>query len=219
MNRRRTDNKRGCFAPPLARPPASPNRAKRLIGVLWALAGHIMCRAYVVMFITLQSIGLCLNTRTVGTATIYDIKMLCPPAAEVFTPPAVGSAEYCNQHVCVCVCVCLSVRGHSSGTARPIFTKVYVRVTYGHVSVLVWRRSDTLRISGFVDDVIFAHKLIGCSTSPPGWGSEAHTYAGLSLARRNTRSRQRTLGTTSCSQSLLGRSGRVECLWNRACFR
>jgi len=70
-----------------------------------------MCRAYVVMFIILQSIGLCLNTRTVGTATIYDIKMLCPPAAEVFTPPAVGSAEYCNQHVCVCVCVfvCLSV--------------------------------------------------------------------------------------------------------------
>ena len=33
-----------------------------------------------------------------------------------------------------------------------------------------------LCISGFVDDVIFEHKLIGCSTSPPGWGSEAHTY-------------------------------------------
>jgi len=25
--------------------------------------------------------------------------------------------------------------------------------------VLLWRRSDTLRISGFADDVIFAHKL------------------------------------------------------------
>ena len=35
-------------------------------------------------------------------------------------------------------------------------------------------RSDTLRISSFMDDVIFAHMLIGCSTSPPGWGSEAH---------------------------------------------
>jgi len=37
------------------------------------------------------------------------------------------------------------------------------------------RRNDTLCISGFVDDVIFAHKLIGCSTSPPGWGSHVRS--------------------------------------------
>jgi len=34
----------------------------------------------------------------------------------------------------------------------------FVLVTYGHGSVLLWRRSDTLRTSVFVDDVIFAHK-------------------------------------------------------------
>ena len=37
------------------------------------------------------------------------------------------------------------------------FTNSFVHVTYGRGSVLLWRRSDTLRISGFVDDVIFAH--------------------------------------------------------------
>jgi len=40
--------------------------------------------------------------------------------------------------VCVCVCV--------------------LHVTYGCGTVL-WRRSDTLCIFSFVDDIIFAHKL------------------------------------------------------------
>ena len=93
--------------------------------------------------------------------------------------------------VSVCGCVCLSVRNHV-GTTRPIFTKIFVHVTCGFGSVFLCRRSDKLCISGFVDDVIFAHKLIGCSTLPPGWGSEAHTCAALRLARRNTRCRQRT---------------------------
>jgi len=61
--------------------------------------------------------------------------------------------------VSVCVCVCLSVRDHISGTTCPIFTKCFVHVSYGRGSVLLWRRSDMLRISRFVDDVIFAHKL------------------------------------------------------------
>ena len=30
---------------------------------------------------------------------------------------------------------------------------------YGRGSVLLWRRSDTLCTSGFMDDVMFAHKL------------------------------------------------------------
>jgi len=34
----------------------------------------------------------------------------------------------------------------------------FARVTYGRGSVLLWRRSDTLCTSGFVDDVIFARK-------------------------------------------------------------
>ena len=33
-----------------------------------------------------------------------------------------------------------------------------LHVTYGRGSVLLWQRSDSLRISGFMDDVIFARK-------------------------------------------------------------
>jgi len=33
-------------------------------------------------------------------------------------------------------------------------------VTYGRGSVLLWQHSGKLHISGFVDDVIFAHKLM-----------------------------------------------------------
>ena len=51
--------------------------------------------------------------------------------------------------VSVTLCVCF-VRVRSS----PIF----VHVTRGRGSVLLWRRSDTLCTSGFMDDVIVAHK-------------------------------------------------------------
>jgi len=51
--------------------------------------------------------------------------------------------------------VCLSVHDNIFGSARPIFTKIFVHVTYGRGPV---RRSDTLCTSGFMDDVIFAHK-------------------------------------------------------------
>jgi len=34
-----------------------------------------------------------------------------------------------------------------------------VHVTYVRGSVLLWQHSDMVRISGFVDDVIFSHKL------------------------------------------------------------
>ena len=60
--------------------------------------------------------------------------------------------------VCVCVCVRLSVRDHIFGTTHPIFSKFLTRVTYGRGSILLWRRSDMSCTSGFIDDVIFAHK-------------------------------------------------------------
>jgi len=57
------------------------------------------------------------------------------------------------------VSVCLSVRDHVFGTARPIFTKFLCMLPIAvHGSVLLWRRSDTLCTSGFMDDVMFAHK-------------------------------------------------------------
>jgi len=71
--------------------------------------------------------------------------------------------------VCLCVSVCLSVHDHAYlRNYTSDLRQFFVHVTSGHGSVLLWRRSDMLRISGFVDDVTFAHKLIGCSTSPPG---------------------------------------------------
>jgi len=65
-----------------------------------------------------------------------------------------------------------------------------------------------LRISGLMDDVMRL-RLLDVTVRRD---SEADTYAALSLARRNTRRTQRTLGTTSCSQGLLGPSRRVEYL-------
>jgi len=69
-----------------------------------------------------------------------------------------------------------------------------MHVTHGRGSVLIWRRSDTLRISRFANDVVFAYKL------------KLLDVTALGLTRRNTRCRQWTLETTSCSQGLLGRS-------------
>ena len=60
----------------------------------------------------------------------------------------------------VCLCV-FAVRDHIFGITRPIFTKFFMHVTRGRGSVLLWWPSDMLRISGFVDDVIFAHKVMG----------------------------------------------------------
>jgi len=56
----------------------------------------------------------------------------------------------------VCVCVCLSAIISSELHVRS--SPIFVHVTYGRGSVLVWRRNDMLHISRFMDDVIFSHK-------------------------------------------------------------
>ena len=70
------------------------------------------------------------------------------------------------------VCLCLSVREHISGTAGPIFKKCCVQIPCGRGAVLFWRRCDTLRTSGFVDDVTFGRN------GPYGdaWKAEPLTY-------------------------------------------
>jgi len=69
-------------------------------------------------------------------------------------------AEYCDQPVCLSVCVGLyvrlSVRGHISETAEPIFTKFCALIPCGRGSDLLWRRCDMLCTSGFMDDVTFS---------------------------------------------------------------
>jgi len=79
------------------------------------------------------------------------------------TPPTIGERSIVmSVSMCVCVCVCVSVC-----LSAIISSELHVRsslnffmhVTYGRGLVLLWRRSDTLRISGFVDDVVCAYKL------------------------------------------------------------
>ena len=70
-----------------------------------------------------------------------------------------GGARSIVMSVSVCLSVCVSVRDRIFGTTCPIFTEFFMHVAYGRDSALLWRRSDMLPISGFVDDVIFAHKL------------------------------------------------------------
>jgi len=65
-----------------------------------------------------------------------------------------GGKEYCNEHVCVCVCLSTIISSELHFRASPNFCSCYL----GRGSILLWRRSDTLCTSGFMDDVIFGNK-------------------------------------------------------------
>ena len=60
--------------------------------------------------------------------------------------------------VCACVCVFVCPRLYLRGYTSDLY-QICLHITYCRGSVLLWRRSDTLRVSGFMDDVIFAYKL------------------------------------------------------------
>jgi len=76
------------------------------------------------------------------------------------------------------VFVCLSVRDHIFGTTRMSdLHQIFVHVTYDRGSVILWRCSDMLCTSGFIDDVIGQGC---CSTSPPSW-SAVHTALNLAI--------------------------------------
>jgi len=62
--------------------------------------------------------------------------------------------------VSVCLCLCVSALEHISKTAGPIFTKFFVHVPWGHGSVLLRQRDDTLCTSGFMDDVTFLGRIV-----------------------------------------------------------
>ena len=79
--------------------------------------------------------------------------------------------EYCDERVCLCVFVCprSSLRNYTSDLYQ------FLCMLPGRVSVLLWRRSDMLRISAFMDDVMFAHKLrlLDVTARLRQWGSHA----------------------------------------------
>ena len=58
--------------------------------------------------------------------------------------------------VYVCLSVSPSVREHISRNVGPIFKKFLCLDPCGRGSVLLWRRCDMLRTSGFMDDVTLA---------------------------------------------------------------
>jgi len=93
------------------------------------------------------------------------------PDRDIYSAADKGAA-YCDERVCLFLCVYLSLRGHIFGTTRPIFTKFFVHVTYTALA-----RSPT---GGVVISYVFpvlwmtSYFARGCSTSPPGLGSEAH---------------------------------------------
>jgi len=58
---------------------------------------------------------------------------------------------YCDESVC------LSVVLYASIGLLPNFTKFAVHVVHGRGAVLVWRRHNTLRTSGFVDNAISSY--------------------------------------------------------------
>ena len=68
-----------------------------------------------------------------------------------------SEAQYCDECVCVSVCVFVCPRSYLRNYTSDLH-QIFVHVTYGRGSILLWRRSDILRTSDFMDDVIFAHK-------------------------------------------------------------
>jgi len=68
------------------------------------------------------------------------------------------SVSLCVSVCCLSAVISLELHVRSS----PIF----VHVTYGRGPVILCRHSDMLCISGFMNDVMFAHKQ-GYSTSSP----------------------------------------------------
>jgi len=108
---------------------------------------------------------LCRMRRAIGHWPQCSIDLRVTGAAKSGTVTLIGQRSSVismslSLSLCVCVCVCLPVRDHIFRTTRPIFSKFFVHGTYGRVSVFLWLRRDMLRISGFVDDVTFARKLV-----------------------------------------------------------
>ena len=62
-----------------------------------------------------------------------------------------------SLYVCVCVCVLVCPRSYLRNYTSDV-QEIFCACYYGRGSVLLWRRSDMLCTSGFVDDVIFARK-------------------------------------------------------------
>jgi len=85
-------------------------------------------------------------------------------------------AEYCNERVCVCVCLCV-IRSYLRNYTSDLHHFLCL------LSMTVARSSSGGVMICYVFPVLwmtsYLHISWGCSTSPPGWGSEARTQPGF----------------------------------------
>ena len=98
--------------------------------------------------------------------------------------------------VSVCLSLCVFVRDYIFRTTRPIFTDFFVRVTYRRGSILLWRCSDTLCTSGFMDEVIFAQSKVARHRRPGEAQCTRSLGLGYKLCAVIPVAGQRTNGTT-----------------------
>ena len=75
----------------------------------------------------------------------------------IIPPPIWERSTVISVFVCLSVCVFVCPQSYLCNYTSDLH-QFFVHVTYGRGSVLLWRRSDMLSTSGFMDDVIFAHK-------------------------------------------------------------
>jgi len=109
----------------------------------WIVGEWTQCR-------TRFNCGRGMQNRTVLCVRVHGNAVLLLRASD-------REAVYCDERVCVCVCVFVCLRSYLRNYTSNLH-KIFMPVTYGPGSVLFWRCSDMLRISGFLDDVIFVHK-------------------------------------------------------------
>ena len=96
--------------------------------------------------------------------------------------------------VCVCLRVFVCPRAHVWNYTSDL-RQIFVHVTYVRGSVLLWRRCDTLCTSGFMDDVILAHKPRQLSVAQPtcSLGLGYKRRVGISVVGRLTHTHGPTL--------------------------
>ena len=116
-----------------------------------------LCPAIIHVHCHTQPAALCSYNASIFV--FLPLWLICTEFHNYFTPIGKQSIVM-SMPVCACLCVCVFVcpLSYLRNYTRPIFAKIFVHVTYGRGSVLLWQRSDMLCTSGFIDDVIFAHK-------------------------------------------------------------
>ena len=92
------------------------------------------------MMTSVENVTLGLRPRvtfSTSGSSYLDVELSTVHHLYTVTPPPVGVAEYCDEHVCFCLCVRLS--SSISSELHVWFLLSFLHVTYGHGSVVVWQ--------------------------------------------------------------------------------